>query len=418
MKEKKMLFRKKKETLIGVILLLATILGGFVANNLFPQKANSLRKSFAMTILMVLIVWFGIDIDEFRLIDEKQKQQLFVASYFLSLCFSIASGAVPVYNLWMVGGAWIAAYLNLYLGLAIQFIFTYFVCSLNRYTIEEFLFYFILGAVICLLGKYCDKRITFIYVTIITVSCNIILLFVANNFVFHDSMNTNTFYSVGTTVLVTVSIFLGFRYGTKYMEWEESKIGLEKMDGDMLGNARSSTEDIYPKILSEDFELLKQLRERSTVLYGHSLKIAELSSGAARLIGCNQEVARAGGLYHEIGKLKGKDYVEEGVLLTKEYHFPKEVVDVIKQHNSKIEKPKSKEAAVVMLAESVVSTIHYFEYEKKKASKEGRELKEQPVNKIVSNIMDIRFTKGALDESGISISEFNKLKQYFIESLF
>lgn len=428
MKEKRILFKKKEENLTGIILLLVTIFSAFIANQLFIQKTDVLMKSFAMTILMVLIVWFGIDVDEFRLINSKQKQKLFVISYVLSLCFFILSGKLAIYNLWMAGGIWIAAYLNVYLGMAVQFIFTYLVCSLNQCTIEKFLFYFIIGAVMCLLGKYCDKITTFIYVTIITVSCHIILLFVVNNFIFHDSVNVNAFFSVGTTVFVLYSTYFGFQHGKGKMNWladepvtkqteTGNKIILEKLNDDIILEDNSTSDDMYQRILSEDFELLKKLKERSPVLYQHSFKIAELSSDAARLIGCDQKVAKAGGLYHEIGKLKGKDYVEAGVLLAQEYNFPKEVIEVIKQHSSKIEKPQSKEAAIVMLTESVISTINYFEHEKKKALNDGRKLKEQPISKIISNIMDIRFAKGTLDQSGISISEFNELKTFYIESI-
>ena len=120
-------------------------------------------------------------------------------------------------------------------------------------------------------------------------------------------------------------------------------------------------------------------------------------------------------MYHEIGRLISKEYIEAGVTLLTEHQFPSEVIEVVRQHNAKIEQPKSKEAAIVMMSESIVSTIAYFEKEKKKAKEAGAAYTEQPSGKIIENIFEIRFNKGSLDESGITIMEYKKLKQYYLE---
>lgn len=438
MKEKILLYKniKKIQSITIIILVLATILSAVLSNKLFQQRTEHLMKPYAMTVLMILIVWFGIEVDRFQVIKEKRQRYLFGFGYLIALYTIFLSEKYDIYNLWMIGGVIISAYISVYLGLAVQFIFTYLICSLNDYDIEKFLFFFIIGAVMCLLSKYANKVTTFVYVSIISASCHVILLFLMNNFIFHESLNINGLRSVATTIIVLFMIFLGFLYGGRWMYWlsessasidksnkESQKVALEKVEPEYENEStlemsaveeKSFILNDYDKILVDDYELIVELHKKSTPLYQHSLKVAEMAENAAVLLDCNEKLAKAGGLYHEIGKLRSTDYIKDGVQIAKEYGFPKEVIDIIRQHNSKFEKPKSKEAAIVMLTESVISTINYFENEKKKALKEGKPIKEQPLNKIVENIFDIRLSKGTLDESGISILEFKKLKNYYV----
>lgn len=437
MKEKiKYKNKKQIQSITIIILVLATILSAILSNKLFQQKIDHLIKPYAMTVLMILIVWFGIEVDRFQIIKEARQRHLFGFGYLTALCIIFLSEKYDIYNLWMIGGILISAYISIYLGLAVQFIFTYLICSLNNYDIEKFLFFFIIGAVMCLLSKYANKVTTFVYVSIISSSCHVILLFLMNNFIFHDSLTINGIRSVATTIIILLVVFLGFKYGDKWMYWlsdssdvlnennnVSQKIALEKIEPEYENEAileMSAVEekpivlDEYDRILSVDYELRKELQKKSKPLYQHSLKVAEMAENAAVLLDCNVKLAKAGGLYHEIGKLRSMDYIKDGVQIAKEHDFPKEAIDIIKQHNSKFEKPKSKEAAIVMLTESVISTINYFENEKKKALKDGKPIKEQDLNKIVENIFDIRLSKGTLDESGITILDFKKLKNYYV----
>ena len=96
------------------------------------------------------------------------------------------------------------------------------------------------------------------------------------------------------------------------------------------------------------------------------------------------------------------------------YEFPVEVIDILKQQNSKIELPKSKEAAIVMLAENIISTIAYLEKEKEKAIKTGKKYEKTSLSDMVEHIFDIRFDKGDLDKAGFTILEYKKLKEYYM----
>ncbi len=465
--------QKKKQTFDGLLFFLTgiTLLSAGSASLLYGKEIHSFIKPYGLVMMLLFVLYIAVSLSKWKDVLLKPNTIKIAAGYMTGLVFVMLSARYPIYNFWLLGGAFVSILVNDYLGVAFQFIFSYLYCSLNGYNMELMLFYFILGTVICLLGKYMYKVEMMVYVTIIVLSCNIILLFIMNHFIFQKSFNENAAFSAVSTLAVLVTI-----YGTRKL-WSYEKKELEEqsiqysenqqiedkkeaieltkelwnieegkpvinnfeienierkpvMDNSEIENIAVSEidksqikefeteefeEDIYDFILSENYELLEQLQKKSMTLFEHSKEVAELAVKGAGILGCNEKLVKAGGLYHEIGRLVNKEYIPSGVQLLQEHEFPAEVIDILKQQNSKMELPKSKEAAIVMLSESIVSTITYFEKEKKKAIKSGQTYQEQSLSKIVENIFNIRFSKGALDESGLTILEYKKLKHYYME---
>ncbi len=164
------------------------------------------------------------------------------------------------------------------------------------------------------------------------------------------------------------------------------------------------TRTSYDVLLSEDNELLQKIKNHSEKLYNHSRLIGDLSAKAARLIGADEDLAKAGGYYHEIGKINGVNYIEEGLKLADEYSFPEKLKNIIRQHNIKHDKPTFKEAAIVMISDNVATTIEYIE-----KTGEGKFAPE----KIIDDIFRMRMEKGTFDESGLTLKEFKLLKEFF-----
>jgi membrane-associated HD superfamily phosphohydrolase len=116
-------------------------------------------------------------------------------------------------------------------------------------------------------------------------------------------------------------------------------------------------------------------------------------------------LAKAGGLYHDVGKMISKNnYIDEGLAIADEYFFPKELKAILKEHNIKSEKPGSVEAAIVMLSDSVVSTIEYIE---------KNDDRRYTTNKIIENIFQLRMEKGSFDASTISLKDYKLLKEFY-----
>jgi cyclic-di-AMP phosphodiesterase PgpH len=289
------------------------------------------------------------------------------------------------------------------------------------------------------------KKSTVIYASIIILSTNMTIAFAFNNFIFDTKTNYNYFKSLFSIIAVLVTAYFVYALYNRFVfgEGEEEEL-IEKYSPDDVQNtstgllhassltastvakevaATNSNQEVEADILSDTSEdlayvsgtsyevlcdlentLLKQLKEYSVSIYEHSLSIGELSKRAAGEIGANEMLALAGGLYHEIGKLKGKNYIEEGLNLAEEYAFPKELKQIIKQHNIKYDKPGSVEAAIVMMSDSVVSTIDYIK---------NSDEKKFSTNKIIENIFQLRMEKGTFDACSLSLKDYKKLKEFF-----
>lgn len=158
--------------------------------------------------------------------------------------------------------------------------------------------------------------------------------------------------------------------------------------------------------IKEDSELMTELKNKSLSLYYHSAEVAELALRGALAAACDERLAYGGGMLHDIGKIRdNSDYVKAGLKLANEYGLPREVKSIIVEHNAKHRMPSSKEAAIVMLADSVISSIEYLKATDKEVSE----------RKIIDNVFNVRLTGGALDKSGLSVKEFSGVKKAFME---
>ncbi len=159
------------------------------------------------------------------------------------------------------------------------------------------------------------------------------------------------------------------------------------------------------EISSSEYSLIVGMKKNSIALYNHSIEVAELSALAAKSIGCDEDIAFAGGLYHDIGKMSGTNYVHEGVKIAGRYKFPNEIKNIIIEHNVKNRLPKSKEAAIVMLADTAVSAVEYLRTNKKTVDEVT----------VFENSLLTRLKNGALNDSGMTIYDFNTVKDIFMQ---
>lgn len=204
--------------------------------------------------------------------------------------------------------------------------------------------------------------------------------------------------------------------------------------------------------------LLKELSLKAPGTYHHSTLVSNLSEKAADDIGADALLLRVGAFYHDIGKtinpqyfienqkrynihdkLKNpeqsaqiiKSHVKDGLDLAKKEKLPREIMHFIeshhgtsqilyflakaKQENSKIDLsqfvyegplPKTKEAAILMMADSVEATVRA---EKNPSFKK--------IGEIVSYIVDSKLESGQFKEADISLKDIELLKKSFSETL-
>ncbi|PJF32121.1 MAG: hypothetical protein CUN51_00390 [Candidatus Thermofonsia Clade 1 bacterium] len=208
--------------------------------------------------------------------------------------------------------------------------------------------------------------------------------------------------------------------------------------------------------------LLQRLLREAPGTYQHSLQVANLAELAAERIGADAQLVRVGALYHDIGKLHAplffvenqaegvnphetlspRDsariiiaHVIEGERLARRERLPSVFIDFIRQHHGTTRtlyfytkaleaangdesavnpahftypgpRPRSREAAILMLADTSESVIR---------SKRTRD--KQEIADVVQEIINSRLMEGQLDESGLTINDLRVIQEVFVSSL-
>jgi hypothetical protein len=302
--------------------------------------------------------------------------------YAASFCAVWFSANCQLLNFWMLGVLLAGFFIPKELAIALQIILTISYCMINELPVETFICYFTFGTLILLLEEFLDRLQNIIAILIIGVTTNIAFLILLQDFELAMSADVVLeLVSTAVTILCLWGIHIYFDPVKK----------MKKKSASLLEES-----------------LMDQLNEYSKTIYRHSLYVGEVSREAAKQIGANEEIAYKGGCYHEIGRMRGKDYIACGVEILTEAGVSKEVVDVVKEHNIHKDKPTSKEAAIVMLADSIITTIRYLRTK-------------EPDNKVtmevvVKSIFKKRREMEMFVQTGLSEQELEQLQQYFIET--
>ncbi len=208
--------------------------------------------------------------------------------------------------------------------------------------------------------------------------------------------------------------------------------------------------------------LLRRLSLEAPGTYQHCLVVGNLAEGAARAIGANGLFCRVSTLYHDIGKLFNPHYftenqlggfnihqlltplesthviiahVPEGEALARKYHLPQSFIDVIREHhgttmvyyfyckqveqmggdatkvNEKLfrypgPKPRSKESAIIMLADTIEA-----------ASRSMDDISEESVTEMINKLVAEKTEDGQLDECQLTFQELGIVKKTMAKAL-
>ena len=204
--------------------------------------------------------------------------------------------------------------------------------------------------------------------------------------------------------------------------------------------------------------LLRRLLLEASGTYHHSIIVANLAEAGATAVGANGLLARVGAYYHDVGKLKRPLYFKEnqmgdnphdrtdprvsaailtahprdGGQMAQKERIPAPIVDIIRQHHgdspvlyfydkaSKLygedidissfryegPRPRSKEAAVVMLADTIEAATRPL-------ANPSPEAMEQMIRNLVSKKM----ADGQLNDSALTFSDLDKICASFVTVL-
>ena len=370
---------------VCLISLFVTVIS-IVASRFFHVTQVELGKIIFWNIEYFFVLAIYLELCSASKLLKEKNLILITGLYALSFGMAWFSCGFYLLNFWMLGVLLLATYLPSYIVIAFHIILTISYCMVNNLSVEEFICYFTFGTLILMFTQFLDKLSGMLMMLMISVTTNLAFLILLADFELVFSWEV--FVQLASTALMVVAVWMVKRlYGAHYEN------GL---------------------VLKED--AMRKLKEALPNIYMHSIEIGNLSAGAAKLINAKETVVFAGGCYHEIGRINGKQkkqegrqYIDDGVKLLKKYGVADEIINVVREHNIHYDKPTSKEAAIVMLSDSILSSLKYL-YEHKAAE-------EIKIEEVVSSIINRRFEKGLLDQSGLNVEELVKLNEYYVKKM-
>lgn len=167
------------------------------------------------------------------------------------------------------------------------------------------------------------------------------------------------------------------------------------------------TRDTYMDINDPECPLLVKLKEFSKEEYFHAVHTAYLCDRIAGKLDLDAAAAKAGGYYHKIGILKGENSFENAKLVLEEYRIPDKVMEILKEYLNKDEKIVSKESAVLLISDTVISSISYL------FSKDANARLDY--EKLIQAVFSKKVESGILNYNKISIGELEEMKKILME---
>ncbi|HEY9659024.1 MAG TPA: HDIG domain-containing metalloprotein, partial [Allocoleopsis sp.] len=207
--------------------------------------------------------------------------------------------------------------------------------------------------------------------------------------------------------------------------------------------------------------LLKRLASEAPGTFQHTLFVATLAEAAARGVGCNVELVRAGTLYHDIGKMHDpmgfienqmggpnkhdiindpwlsaaliKKHVSEGLVMARKYRLPKAIQAFIPEHQGTMSIsyfhhqaqqqvkedpgldlresefyydgpiPQSRETGIVMLADSCEAALRSL-----------KDATPEEALAMVNRILRARWQDKQLIDSGLTRSDMSNIAETFV----
>lgn len=200
--------------------------------------------------------------------------------------------------------------------------------------------------------------------------------------------------------------------------------------------------------------LLKRLLLEAPGTYHHSIVVGNLAEAAAEAVGADGLLVRVGSYYHDVGKVKRPEFfienqllspnphdkmspslsalvitshIKEGLELAREYNLPEVIKTIIREHHGttlvsyfyhqaaetqgNVQEadfryegpiPQSKEAALVMLADSVEAAVRSLVN-----PSQGK------IDGLIRKIIKDRLNDGQLDQSDLTLRDLDRVAQAF-----
>lgn len=162
----------------------------------------------------------------------------------------------------------------------------------------------------------------------------------------------------------------------------------------------------YLEINDQEFELLVNIKEKDKNVYYRAVHAAYFSERIAQALSLDADAAKTAAYYANAGIL----YKEPEKDLEKEfvsYGFPPYARQLLRELTGKNTGIRHKEAAVVYMADAVISSILYL-FEKKQDTKTDYAA-------VIETVFQKKWESGSLKNSELTFAEWNRMKKIFKE---
>ncbi|MGI8649202.1 MAG: HD family phosphohydrolase [Rubrobacter sp.] len=207
-------------------------------------------------------------------------------------------------------------------------------------------------------------------------------------------------------------------------------------------------------------QLLQKLLRRAPGTFSHSMQVGVMAENAAKRIGANALLSRVGAYYHDIGKMEHpayfienqiglanphdslsptlsakviKRHVKDGIEIGQNWGLPQEIIDIIAQHHglTRIEyfyrkaleenpegtvresdfryssgRPKSREAGILMLSDTVEATVRSLPKPTPKR-----------IEEVISDTISRKLEDGQFDECELTLREIHEVGEAIREAV-
>lgn len=158
----------------------------------------------------------------------------------------------------------------------------------------------------------------------------------------------------------------------------------------------------YAAFLSLSAPLARQMKDKSELAYLHALRVRRVCGKAAALIKVNEELCKTAGFYYHLGHYFGEPEIDNGIKVANNYGMPAPVIDILAQYKGILEKPNTKESALVHICDSVITLAE--------EQKETDVLNSGYMKLMIHTKLNELSETGIYDDSGLSINEFLHIK--------
>lgn len=408
----------------------------------FKEESIKYLGAVLLIILIHSFIYIYIWFFNKTIIDSKKEVLLLFSIYSISII--MMRFMTPFHFSWIpipISGMLLSILLDVRLGILLNGCISIIGAFINKENLIFIIFFFIVGTFFSMLVMNTYKRNRILWVGVLAGILNAITLFGLELF-----FNGYTFEILFHSLYAFISGILAVIITVGSLPFWEVAFDVV-------------TPIKLLELTNPEQPLLKRLLIEAPGTYYHSLIVANLAETAAADIGANSLLARVGGYYHDIGKIVYPQYFKEnqimenphdylepsvsakvihqhitnGLKIATEYKLPRAVKDMICQHHGttftqyfyyKALKtstadsitreefcyegpiPQTKEAALIMLADTVEAAVRAMEPHEKSNDKN-----EEITRKLIKGKLD----DGQLDDSNLTIKDLEIIVQAFLK---